>query len=159
MYIGWWFYLQVSGTPNHYLLSLNFFSSQMVGTLQPSVEVPSLPLCSLNSPFAPFTSCLFPFALHSLPLLPFIPCRWWAPQVVGTLKTLCFPFTPFTAFYPFAPFAPYTPSPSLLPLPLLLPFASFAPFTPYTPFTRHCPFTSPFAPPSLPLLPLCPHMW
>ena len=36
--MGWWFYLQVVRTPNHYLLSSNFFSSQVVGTLKPGVK-------------------------------------------------------------------------------------------------------------------------
>ena len=48
--LRWRFYLQVLGTPNHYLLSSNFFSSQVVGTLKPSLKLPSppRPYCVMN---------------------------------------------------------------------------------------------------------------
>ena len=148
MYIGWWFYLQVMRTTNHYLLSSNFFSSQVVGTLKPSVEVNSLPFCS---PFVPFTPSLLP--LHPL-------------QVVdtpggGDPKTL-FSLHPLHSHHPFN-------CPSLLCS--LCPLHSPHPLCPFTPLCLLCsihplhslhsplPLHVPFCSPSLPLLLLCPHMW
>ena len=40
MQIGWGLYLQVVGTPNHYLLSSNVFDSEVVGNLKPSITCP-----------------------------------------------------------------------------------------------------------------------
>ena len=44
MQMGWGSYLQVVGTGNHYLLSLNFFDLEVVGILKPSITCPLLPL-------------------------------------------------------------------------------------------------------------------
>ena len=102
MYIWWWFFLQVVGTPNHSMMSSNFFPSQVVGTLKPSITCASLPLDPPSLPASPphslpcpLAPCLAP---HSLPcpLAPYLfaggdtqplyVIKLLPSQVVGTLK-------------------------------------------------------------------------
>ena len=47
--MGWGSYLQVVGTCNHYLLSSNFFDSEVVGSLKPSITCPLLSLAPRGS--------------------------------------------------------------------------------------------------------------
>ena len=55
MYMGWWIYFQVVGTPLHYLSEPNFLYPQVVGTLKPSTNTvrpphPLAPLRPLDEP-------------------------------------------------------------------------------------------------------------
>ena len=66
--MGWGFYLQVVGTPKHYMLQSEFLWWQVVGTQKPSLELPSI-LHTPSHPSDPFRS------LHTLftPSHPFAP--------------------------------------------------------------------------------------
>ena len=56
MYMGWWFYFQVVGTPHHYMYQSNFFLLQVVGTLKPCIIL----LCAISPRFAPVSPLVLP---------------------------------------------------------------------------------------------------
>ena len=53
MYMGWWFYVEVVGTPLQFLFEVNFLCPQVVGSLKPKHHSPPLPPPPLP-PFTPF---------------------------------------------------------------------------------------------------------
>ena len=104
MCIWWWFFLQVVGTPNHFMMSSIFFPSQVVGTLKPSItclSLPSLPSLPASPPCSlpcPLTPCLAPHSLHC-PSLP-----------ASRSCSLPHPSLPCSLSYPLAPcLAPHSP--------------------------------------------------
>ena len=123
--------MQTVGTPNHCLLSSNFFLSQVVGTLTPSITyvlLPSLPLAPCLAPLAPCFTPSLPILLPSLTVsLPYslshslTPCLTPSPLSCSLSHSLSnFPCPCLTPLTPLPlSCSPHSPSPlSHFPLPL-----------------------------------------
>ena len=145
-YMGWCFYLQVAGTSKNYMLQLNIFLLQVMGSLKPSIKLPLPP-----QPPQPWLSPT-PWLT---PLLPWLTPSPLCPLPSHTLALpLDSPLNLAPCLDPFPLACLLTPwplsSPPLPPLPLGLPTHSMA--SPLAPGLPPLSLFAPYLDPPLVLL-------